>query len=63
MIENHKHFRDMGLGNVVSVGMYEEDGKEDLEKRIYVDQIILRLILLTLYFSFHYIENWFHLYK
>ena len=27
----------MGLGNVVSIGMYEADGKEDLEKRIYVD--------------------------
>ena len=37
MIENHKHFRDIGLGNVVSIGMYEADGKEDLEKRIYVD--------------------------
>jgi len=37
MRENHQDFKDIGLGNVVSIGMYDESGKEDLEQRIYVD--------------------------
>lgn len=35
--KNYQHFRDIGLENVISIGMLDEDGKEDLEQRIYVD--------------------------